>query len=390
MAVYPNVGSEPGGKGPGSKRKAPFSVAQARRDLREAERTLKRLEDDKVTGPQLDDAKKAVKEARKTLESITSGSKADRREARSDFMDEYYNELGGPWIAELVKRDPELRRLFEKAIRTDDVNGFIDDLYQSDWWNDPKRSGTWKSAFQLEYAKDKTAWNDAVKQAKIDIAQVALDTYGIVIPQDMLDTLARRYMYQGWGENNNRGLMAWLADVKQRGWIGEKPEDESQIGFAPGGSSANDARTWRDRAAAYGLDMPKSWAQGVTDKILDPKSNFTEDQAWNEIISAAEGLFPVFAGKLSKDRSVRDLGAGYLSQMYRYLELDNPDSIDLTDPLLQKAFTSLDDAGNPTLMPLWKFNQEIKKDDRWQFTNNSRDMYMNAGQGFLRALGFVG
>jgi hypothetical protein len=97
---------------------------------------------------------------------MTSGSKADKREARSDYMNEYYNELGGPWIAELVKQDPELRRLFEKAIRTDDVNGFIDDLYQSDWWNDPKRSGTWKSAFQLEYAKDKTAWNDAVKQAR--------------------------------------------------------------------------------------------------------------------------------------------------------------------------------------------------------------------------------
>jgi hypothetical protein len=184
--------------------------------------------------------------------------------------------------------------------------------------------------------------------------------------------------------------MAWLADVKQRGWIGEKPEDESQIGFAPGGSAANDARTWRDRAAAYGLDMPESWAQGVTDKILDPNSNFTEDQAWNEIVSAAEGLFPVFAGKLSKDRSVRDLGAGYLSQMYRYLELDNPDSIDLSDPLLQKAFTSLDENGNPTLMPLWKFNQEIKKDDRWQYTTNALSTYSQIGSDLARMMGFVG
>ena len=52
-------------KNRGRKRKAPFSVAQARRDLQAAERELKALKQQNVVGPLLDEAEKNVREARK-------------------------------------------------------------------------------------------------------------------------------------------------------------------------------------------------------------------------------------------------------------------------------------------------------------------------------------
>lgn len=367
-----------------TKRKTPFSVQQAQRELRAAERTLKDYEKRNISGQMLDDAKQAVKDARKELDRLTSGSREDRREARSEFMQEYYNELGGPWVAELIKRDPELRKIFEKAIRTDDLDGFMDDLYQSDWWKDPNKSGSWKQSFQLEFAKDKTAWNDRLEEARIAIRDAADGIYNMVIPDDIIDKIARRYLYQGWDKNNGRGLRTWLASQ-----FGKQTADE-ESGLTPGGLVVDTERQFRDAARNFGLYRAEDWAAKTAASILNPESGLTEDDAWNELIAEAESLYPVFAGKLAKDRSVRDVAGGYIGQLARYLEINDPEMIDLTDPLLQRAFTNLDDQSNPALMPLWKFTQEIKKDARWQYTSNALDTYSRIGSDLSRMMGFVG
>jgi hypothetical protein len=384
VADQPLTGNDAPSGGPNPDRSVPFSVAQAQRELREAERTLKQYEQEKVKGQLLDDAKDAVREARKTVERLTSGSRGDRREARQDFMGDYYNELGGPWIAELVKRDAELRRLFEKAIRTDDVDGFMEDLYQSKWWNDPKKSTSWKMAFQQEFAKDKTGWNQSIEDAKLAIREAADDVYNMVVPEAILDQIARRYMYEGWSRNDNRGLKVWLAT--QFGKQAADPESD----LTPGGALLDVERTLSDAVREYGLTRDADWASRTAQQILNPNSNYDEDDAWNELIAEAESKYPVFAGRLSKDRSVRDLASGYIGELSQMLELRDPSSVDLNDPLLKRAFTSLDEKNQPRLMPLWEFNQQIKKDERWQYTNNALNTYSSIGSDLARMMGFVG
>ena len=384
MADQPLTGNDAPSGGPNPDRSVPFSVAQAQRELREAERTLKQYEQEKVKGQLLDDAKDAVREARKTVERLTSGSRGDRREARQDFMGDYYNELGGPWIAELVKRDAELRRLFEKAIRTDDVDGFMEDLYQSKWWNDPKKSTSWKMAFQQEFAKDKTGWNQSIEDAKLAIREAADDVYNMVVPEAILDQIARRYMYEGWSRNDNRGLKVWLAT--QFGKQAADPESD----LTPGGALLDVERTLSDAVREYGLTREADWARLTAQQILNPNSDYDQDDAWNELIAEAESKYPVFAGRLSKDRSVRDLASGYIGELSQMLELRDPSSVDLNDPLLKRAFTSLDEKNQPRLMPLWEFNQQIKKDERWQYTNNALNTYSSIGSDLARMMGFVG
>ncbi len=384
MADQPLTGNDAPSGGPNPDRSVPFSVAQAQRELREAERTLKQYEQEKVKGQLLDDAKDAVREARKTVERLTSGSRGDRREARQDFMGDYYNELGGPWIAELVKRDAELRRLFEKAIRTDDVDGFMEDLYQSKWWNDPKKSTSWKMAFQQEFAKDKTGWNQSIEDAKLAIREAADDVYNMVVPEAILDQIARRYMYEGWSRNDNRGLKVWLAT--QFGKQAADPESD----LTPGGALLDVERTLSDAVREYGLTREADWARLTAQQILNPNSDYDQDDAWNELIAEAESKYPVFAGRLSKDRSVRDLASGYIGELAQMLELRDPSSVDLNDPLLKRAFTSLDEKNQPRLMPLWEFNQQIKKDERWQYTNSALNTYSSIGSDLARMMGFVG
>jgi hypothetical protein len=41
-------------------------------------------------------------------------------------------------------------------------------------------------------------------------------------------------------------------------------------------------------------------------------------------------------------------------------------------------------------MPLWEFNQAIKKDERWQYTTNALSTYSQIGSDLARMMGFVG
>lgn len=376
----PSGGPNPSG---GGKRK-PEAIRIAQRDIRLAEQALKDAKEiGSAEGIKL--AEDRLKEARQALRRIQNADPGeDRQEARRDFMEDYFQRLG-PEAASLAKRDPELRKLFDEAIRKGwDEATFLSELKKTDWWKDPKKGSSWRQAFDLEFNNPPGVWQESLNDAKNLIRKLADETYNMVIDEETLTKIARRYLYQGWGKNDNEGLRVWLSS--QFSQQAEAGGDE----FKPGGMYTDTYNTLRDAARAYGVERDAGWLDKTTRDILNPDSGYSDDDAWNELIAEAESLYPVFAGKLSKDRSVRDLGAGYINQMYRRLELASPDEVDLMDPLLRRAFTTPNEKGEPALMPLWQFEQEIRKDDRWQSTDNAFATYSSIGSNIARMMGFVG
>jgi hypothetical protein len=366
------------------RRKKPQSIRIAERDIRLAEEALK---DEKETGSAtaIEAAEERLKEARAALRRIRKAEPGEeRQEARREFMQDYYERLG-PEVANLVRTDGELRKLFDEAIRKGwDAQTFNSELKKTDWWNDPKKGSAWRAAFEMEFNQPPGVWQESLTKAKQQIRDLAKSRYNMVLSEDVLNKIARRFYYQGWN-TDPRGLEVWLARQL------DKQQEDPESGLAPGGMLVDTERSLRAAARGFGVFRPESWYRDTAEKILNPDSNFTDDNAWDEIIAEAESLYPVFQGKLSKDRSVRDVAAGYISQLARYLEVNDPELIELDDPLLQRAFTNIDETtSNPTLMPLWKFTQEIKKDGRWQYTSNALDTYSRIGSDLSRMMGFVG
>ena len=98
------------------------------------------------------------------------------------------------------------------------------------------------------------------------------------------------------------------------------------------------------------------------------------------------------AGAGMPDRVVKLLGEGtdldtvyapYKSQMTAILELA-PGSISLTDPILRGAI------GPNGEMSIYDFQKALRKDARWQYTNNAREDVSNLALKVLKDFGFQG
>jgi hypothetical protein len=70
--------------------------------------------------------------------------------------------------------------------------------------------------------------------------------------------------------------------------------------------------------------------------------------------------------------------------MANILEIGDPDQIDLNDPTLRMAITDKGD------MNVYDFKKALKKDNRWQYTENARQEVSDAALSVLRDFGFQG
>jgi hypothetical protein len=111
-----------------------------------------------------------------------------------------------------------------------------------------------------------------------------------------------------------------------------------------------------------------------------------------ESIDSIASVFRKIAS-VSQPKSIADLlNAGtdlatiyqpYKSAMASVLEL-NPNDIQLTDPALTKAISG------DKAMTSYEFQRELRKDPRWQYTNNAREDVSNSVTKVLQDFGFVG
>lgn len=358
------------------------------RRLREAEEAYKSAKQNNA--PNLKELEKAFRDAQKNLSQYRQSRGPDRKRLTNKYTDEYYDDVG-EWVRSLVKQFPSLMNFFGRAIANGwDENTFLSELYKSDWWKEQGKAGRgarWLEIFMMENdPAQQGRWIDLVTQTSAKIKNIADRLYGMNLDGVDLDNLTRRYLRQGWDWNDEEGLRRWLATEFGRQ---SAPGDDGSESLEPGGVFVDYERTFRDAVRGFGLKRTEDWFTKTAAALLNPDSGVSEDDVWNELISEAESLYPVFAGRLSKDRTVRDLASGYLGWAASVLELD-PESIELDDPAVASALGYADDKGNPTLMPLWDYRKSLRRDPRWQMTDNAHDSYSNLASTFLKSMGAVG
>ena len=151
------------------------------------------------------------------------------------------------------------------------------------------------------------------------------------------------------------------------------------------GEVADTLSNLRTIARNNGFSLEKDFAGQLDGWMQDISRGLkTETDVARLIRSQAKlGLPQKVASLLDEGLDLANVYAPYRNIMAGVLEL-NPDSISLSDSMLTQAY------GGDKEMSLFDFKRALRKDPRWQYTDNAREEVANTTLGILRDFGFQG
>lgn len=320
------------------------------------------------------------------MSEMTVGQQRGRGRGRTPKVNPYGSVPADPLEREQLAREygyalnviysvPEIRRLFEQAFsdRTGQwtVEKFQAALQNTEWFRGNSQYA--RVAWTQEQVGGKD-WEDRVGLAK-EIVQRRATQLGARLTSAEVDAMARRYLYEGWGEAGRAALM----DTALSGEISYLPDERGAAGFR--GQAGSFVDELRMLAQANGLQYSDSWYESQARSVAAGLT--TEEDAAREIREQAASRWGAWGDKIRGGMTAYDLASPYINLMSETLEI-SPDSINLNDPYIQRAMM-----GNEA-MPLWEFQRQLRNDPRWMNTNYAQNEITGVADAVMEMFGLRG
>jgi hypothetical protein len=137
-------------------------------------------------------------------------------------------------------------------------------------------------------------------------------------------------------------------------------------------------------ARANGLDLDKNFGSSVNGWVSRIENGEDPDVIKQAIRNTAKLGLPDKVGQLiDQGIDLESIYSPYRNTMASVLEVA-PDSISLSDQTLRNAI------GPDKEMSIYDFQKALRKDSRWQYTNNAREEVAGITQKILQDFGFQG
>lgn len=273
-----------------------------------------------------------------------------------------------------MRSDPELWKLFNQAVKgTWDTNRFIAKLRDTKWFK--THSANVRNAIMQETA------DPATYTANVDqMFSTVKDTWGRLFgTQDMDDKQLRT-----WAETAHR--MGWseaqLIDRMTAGINFQKLLTKKDLG----GTAAEAESQLKQLGSAYGIDLGDNWYAAQVKKIVTGSDNISGIQ--NQIQELAKKEYAAFADQIDSGSTVAEIADPYVQKMASLLEL-NPNDVTVKDKMIQAALKQRTPEGKPAALNLADFGDMVRKDKRWQYTDNAREQVSNLTQSLLSSFGLA-
>jgi hypothetical protein len=222
-------------------------------------------------------------------------------------------------------------------------------------------------------------------QLKADAQTLA----GVAITDQQADEIAKK-IYLGFLDDDENAIRAFLVPLigKTTSIVGGK----TMTGF--GGQALKDYQTLQSIAKANGFSLSQI-LPGISATTTggDLEEAVLEKIALGELdvnrisqdarMMAAIGQPEFVRGLLNQGYDLDQVYAPYRNTMANVLEL-NAEQINLNDPTLRSAIS---DKGETNL---YDFQRQLRKDSRWQYTQNARQEVSDITLNVLRDFGFQG
>lgn len=294
-------------------------------------------------------------------------------------LDELANQYG--YAANFFFSDPELESLIQQAVANQwSVAMFQARFMGSNWYRN--HADSVKQWLEKE-ARDPSEVVQEIGVQSQKIQRLA-DQEGITLDPARLQSMARESLMWGW---NDDGLKAALA---------------SEFKYQPGqtqGLAATNADQINKLANDYGLTISKDTVGQWDQKML--AGNYTLDNIQSLLQNQAMTKYPGLNQYLTQGFTVRDVADPYIQSYASILE-QAPTTVQLTDPLIQKALQGTQQAPGATKsgsgstgtpqqptgpQSLYDFENSLRQDPRWLQTQNAHQSLQQAGMGILRNMG---
>ena len=310
-------------------------------------------------------------------------SKKERREFRESSL-ETVGGMGGQWalsyalITQLGNSDdPDARAMYQWLESKADEYfrnpvGFSDEAYilefnEQPWAQKYKSTAIEDMDFEARFP---TLYADAIDDDLALLRDQAAQ-FGVQPSNEQLIELAKQKRRFGMSQSQLNDAFAEMISAESGDFIGLAGQVQ---------------RNLQDWARRNGVSITDNIINNYVRRVR--AGDLTEDDVLQELRNTyVAGAYPGWADRIEAGQDIYDISAPYRQTMASLLELPDADAIDFNDPILKRGLQGLGPDGKPTQMPLYQFEQEVRKDPRWQKTNNAYEAYNRLGDRILSMFG---
>ncbi len=275
-----------------------------------------------------------------------------------------------PTVAALITSVPELQNIYNQAVSgTWSTDKFIAAIQNSSWW--ATTSNTARQAFAL-MKSDPATWNQNVDNLQAQMQATAAQL-GVTLTAQQAQQIAIDAITNGYDQNTavlDQKMAQFLKPVSGNHFGGQAGSYEDQI---------------RQHMMDLGVFMPEDQLDNQIKQIVAGKQSVQGVAAQLRTQSAA--MYPAYATQINNGMNLSDIASPYMQRAQQLLEM-GPGSINIQTPLIKSALQYTQD-GNPTAMPMYDFEKQVRQDPRWLSTDNAQDAFMANAHQVLVNFGFA-
>jgi hypothetical protein len=272
----------------------------------------------------------------------------------------------------IMEEDPALKAWFiDFARRYNESQGKISferfdlELKQQDWW---KNNSATFIADRRRELENPTDYRQGLQSDIAALRAQATQLGAVGLDDAILEDLVKQQRRLGL---NNQQLLQRLNDFIS-------PVGQDFRGQA--GEVQTDLVQW---ARSNGLRLRDADVQDYVRRVTT--GSITLDDVKDDLRRTyLAGMYPAWSDKINQGLDPSSLFAPYRNAAADLLEMSD---IDLDDPIMKRAAQYVGADGKPAQLPLYQFEEEVRKDPRWQYTDNAYQSYARVGTDLLRMFG---
>lgn len=274
-----------------------------------------------------------------------------------------------PTVAALITSVPELQNIYNQAVSgTWSTDKFIAAIQNSKWW--AGTSSTARQAFATMKA-DPATWNQNIDNLQAQMIATATQL-GVQLTPQQAQQIAVDAITNGYDQNTA------VLDQKMAEFL--KPASGNHFGGQAGSYEDQIRQSMMD----LGVFMPESQLDTQIQQIVAGKQSVQGVTA--QLRSQASSMYPAYSNQINSGMNLSDIASPYMQRAQQLLEM-GPGSVNIQTPLIKSALQYTQD-GQPTAMPMYDFEKQVRQDPRWLSTDNAQDAFMSNAHQVLVNFGF--